>query len=153
MRRYQISSAGFLLLLGAFFCFEARTLAIGRIVQPGPGFFPFWLGLALVILSLALIGKGFHERIEAASVSQGLWKGLRWEKVIFSLGALLLYAFFLESLGYILSTFLLMFFLFRTIEAQRWPVVILGSVITSFVTYILFRLWLQVQLPMGLWGI
>jgi fumarate reductase subunit D len=47
----------------------------------------------------------------------------------------------------------LMFFLFRAVEPQRWSVVIAGSVVTSLFTYILFRLWLQVQLPMGLWGI
>jgi putative tricarboxylic transport membrane protein len=69
------------------------------------------------------------------------------------LAALLLYGFFLESLGYILATFLLMFFFFRAIEPQKWVVVILGSVITSFITYFLFKVWLQVQLPAGVWGL
>jgi hypothetical protein len=31
-------------------------------------------------------------------------------------------------------------------------VVVFGSVFTSFLTYGLFKLWLQVQLPVGLWG-
>jgi putative tricarboxylic transport membrane protein len=148
-----MGSAAFLLCVGIFFSLGARTLEIGRMVSPGPGFCPFWLALALIILSGALIIKGFREKSEPSSVPPALWKGLLWKKTILTLGALLLYAFLLESLGYILATFLLMFFLFRAIETQRWPVVILGSVVTSFITYIVFRLWLQVQLPLGLWGI
>jgi len=31
-------------------------------------------------------------------------------------------------------------------------VAISGAVVTSFITYALFKLWLQVQLPVGLWG-
>ena len=42
---------------------------------------------------------------------------------------------------------------FEAIETQRWPVVIFGSVVTSLITYAFVQLWLQVQLPAGLWGI
>lgn len=150
MKRYQLGSAIFLLLFGAFICLEARKLDMGRIVKPGPGFFPFWLGMALIIVSLALIIQSTRGKADAPT--QGLWKGLRWEKILYTLAALLLYSFLLESLGYILATFLLLLFLFRAIESQRWPVVISGSVVTSLFTYALFKLWLQVQLPVGLWG-
>lgn len=150
MKRYQMGSAVFLLLFGAAICWEARTLDMGRVVKPGPGFFPFWLGIALVIVSLALILQLRRQKAEVPI--QRLWKGLRWEKILYALGALLLYAFFLESLGYILATFFLLSFLLRVIDAQRWPVVIFGSAITSFITYALFKIWLQVQLPVGLWG-
>jgi putative tricarboxylic transport membrane protein len=150
MKRYQIGSAVSLLLFGAIICWEARQLDMGRIVKPGPGFFPFWLGFALVIVSVALIIQ--FRRAKAEGPAQGLWKELCWEKILYTLGALLLYAFFLESLGYILATFLLLFFLLRVIDAQRWWVVIFGSVVTSFITFALFKVWLQVQLPVGLWG-
>jgi putative tricarboxylic transport membrane protein len=148
MRRYQLGSSLFLLFFGAFICFEATKLDMGRIVKPGPGFFPFWLGLALVLVSLAIVLQA--RKAEAGGPS--LWKGLRWPKIIVVLGVLLLYAFLLEWLGYLIATFFLMFFLFRFVETQRWWVVIFGSVTTSFVTYFLFKVWLQVQLPVGLWG-
>jgi hypothetical protein len=139
-------------LFGIFISWEARGLEVGRVVKPGPGFFPFWLGLALIIVSLALLFHFGRKKIDLSLSSQDLWKGLHWEKVLYSSVALLLYALFLETLGYILSTILLVFFFFRAIEPQKWVVVILGSVITSFVTYFLFKVWLQVQLPAGLWG-
>lgn len=153
MKRYELGSAIFLFALGIFVCLEALTLDMGRIVKPGPGFFPFWLGVSLTIVSLALAITFHRKKIDSSDPSLTLWKGRKWEKVLFSLVALLLYALFLESLGYILATLFLLFFLFWAIEAQRWPVVILGSAAASLVTYVIFKLWLQVQLPVGIWGL
>jgi putative tricarboxylic transport membrane protein len=151
MKRYQVISAGFLLFFGAIICWEARKLDMGRIVKPGPGFFPFWLGLALIFVGVAIIIQ--LRRAKAGEKTQGLWKELRWDKIIYILVALLLYAFLLEFLGYLIATFLLMVFLFRAVEKQKWSVVIFGSIISSLITYALFKIWLQVQLPTGLWGI
>ena len=151
MQRPQIGSAVFLLFFGTLICWEARKLDIGRIVKPGPGFFPFWLGFFLILVAAALIIQ--QRWAKTGEPAPGLWKGRQWGKIIYILGALSLYAFFLEFLGYLISTFLLMFFLFRAVEKQKWPVVILGSLSTSLLTYGLFKIWLQVQLPVGLWGI
>ena len=151
MKRYQVISAGFLLFFGAIICWEARKLDMGRIVKPGPGFFPFWLGLALIFVGVAIIIQ--LRRAKAGEKTQGLWKELRWDKIIYILVALLLYAFLLEFLGYLIATFLLMVFLFRAVEKQKWSEVIFGSIISSLITYALFKIWLQVQLPTGLWGI
>ncbi len=153
LKRDQIGCALFLLFFGIFICWEARGLDVGRVVKPGPGFFPFWLGMALIIVSLALLSPFGRKKIAPSTSSQARWKGLHWEKVLYSMVALLLYALFLETLGYILATFLLLFFFFRVVEPQKWVVVFLGSVITSFITYFLFKVWLQGQLPTGLWGL
>ena len=150
MQRHQFGSAVFLIFFGTLICWEARKLDIGRIVKPGPGFFPFWLGFFLILIAAALIMQ--QRWAKTGEPAPGLWKGRQWGKIIYILGALSLYAFFLEFLGYLISTFLLMFFLFRAVEKQKWPVVILGSLSTSLLTYGLFKIWLQVQLPVGLWG-
>ena len=151
MKRYQIISAGFLLFFGVIICWEARKLDMGRIVRPGPGFFPFWLGFSLILVAVALIVH--HRRNNPKEPVQALWKGRQWNKIVYLLGALLLYAFFLEFLGYLIATFFLMFFLFRSVEKQKWSVAIFGSIISSLITFLLFKVWLQVQLQMGLWGI
>jgi hypothetical protein len=56
-----------------------------------------------------------------------------------------------------LSTFLFLGFLLRVVEPQRWPMVIGGSALVSFVSYGVFALWLKAELPKGLllqylWG-
>jgi putative tricarboxylic transport membrane protein len=151
MKKHQILGAGFLLFFGAVICWEARKLDMGRIVKPGPGFFPFWLGFFLIIVAAVLLLR--YGRMSPKEPAPALWKGRQWDKIVYVLGALFLYAFFLEFLGYLLATFFLMSFLFRSVEKQKWSVVILGSIISSLITFLLFKVWLQVQLPMGLWGI
>ncbi len=148
----RTGSAVFLLLFGIVVCFEAGKLNVGRMVRPGPGFFPFWLSIALIATSLGMLIPRKRERVDPTSLSESAWKGRNWGKALLSLVAIVLYSFFLETLGYCIATAGLMFFLFWVVGGQGWVVVISGSLISSLLTYALFRLWLQVQLPVGLWG-
>jgi len=151
MNKNEMGGAVFLLALGAFFCLGARILGLGRISDPGPGFFPFWLGLGLFLVSLALIRKS-RQKADRSS-SSGSWQGARWDKIVFSLTAMLLYAFFLESVGYLLVSFSLMLFLFRRIGSQRWTTAVVGSFLISALSYVLFKVLLQLRLPEGFFGI
>ena len=152
MKTYHLGGYLFLFLLGFFVCFEARKLEVGKIFDPRAGFFPFWLSISLIIVSGILIIKSIFERDKPSSEFRGLWTGLVWKKNLLVLAALFLYAFLLEILGYLISTFLLMLFLFRAIKAQNWVVLIAGAAFTSLSTYFLFKFWLQVQFPVGILG-
>lgn len=152
MKRCQICGALFLLGFGGFICWESLKLDYGRINQPGPGFFPFWLGLALIIISSSIAIQYVRIEIIPSTSSHQLWKDIAWGKVLCCVGALLVYAFVLERVGYIITTFLFLLFLFLAIGHQKWFIVIFGSAIFSFITYTFFKLWLGVQLPRGVLG-
>jgi hypothetical protein len=55
-------------------------------------------------------------------------------------------------LGFLLSTFFLLLFLFRMLEPQRWRVVILMTVLTVTLCYVLFGVFLELRFPGGLLG-
>ena len=55
-------------------------------------------------------------------------------------------------LGFLLSTVTLLFFLFRTVEPQPWKVTIGGSLLIPAAFYVLFEMWLKMQLPKGMSG-
>lgn len=152
MRKGQIGSSIFLLIIGIFFFVEAQELPIGRVTRPGPGFLPFWLGIAMMVVSLALVIRSISNKNDFL-LRESLWKGLKWHKVILTIVVLLLYALFLESIGFCIATFVLLFFLFRVIGELSWWWGAIGSILTSFLTYTLFRQLLEVQLPRGLWGL
>ncbi len=76
-----------------------------------------------------------------------------WRRILFVVIGILLYAFLLEPLGYLIATCLLMVFLFRASESQHWFSVVIWSVMVSALTYVLFKIWLQVQFPVGLLGV
>jgi hypothetical protein len=78
---------------------------------------------------------------------------VRWQKVLIVLGGLSLYIYFFNVLGFIVSTFLLMMFLFKAVEPTKWWVAIASSIITIIFSYLVFEIWLQVPFPRGVLGI
>jgi putative tricarboxylic transport membrane protein len=76
-----------------------------------------------------------------------------WKSLLVILGVLFGYALFLDFLGFLVSTFLLLVMLFRLVEPQRWVVAIGGSALASIASYIVFEVWLKTQLPKGIFGI
>ena len=75
------------------------------------------------------------------------------KKIVLTVIALLAYATTMDYLGFLVSTFFFSFFLLRMIEPQRWGVVILESLLASGVSYLIFEIWLQAQLPRGIFQI
>jgi hypothetical protein len=146
-------AAGFLLLLGIAGTVESWRLVLGEFGKPGAGFFPFYLALGLLITSLALVGQSVLGReVErgsslGSSGAKGAWK------VVSALLGLFLYAFVFEMIGFLLSTFFLIVFFLRTVAAIHWPLTLGGSLAGALLSYLLFKVWLQVQLPAGPWGL
>jgi putative tricarboxylic transport membrane protein len=151
-RRYDIWSGGFLLLFSLSYMWEAGKLGIGTARIPLPGFLPLVLGALLAILSLALVTSAYLQE-KPETPLHGLWHGMRWQKTILILASLTAYAFLLEPLGYLIATLALMIYLFKGIEPQKWRVAITGAVLSSGVTYILFKTLLQIQLPRGVFNL
>ena len=137
----------FFFLFGTLVIYEAGKLQQGTLHAPGPGFFPFWLGCLVALLSLlVLIGLW----LKKVKVNRGQWQGLLWQKVAFSSLVLFAYALALEHIGYPVSTCLLLLILLRLIEKKNILLVIGLAVFISLGTYYLFRYWLLIQLPKGI---
>jgi putative tricarboxylic transport membrane protein len=138
----------FWLAVGSLICFGAARLSLGTAHNPGLGFFPFYTGAALGILSIILFLQS--RSAPKAAVSAVLWadKG-NAVKVLLTVVALLVYAVCMEYLGFLLCTILFLGFLLRAIEPQRWPLVMGGSVLVAVVSYTIFALWLKADLPKG----
>jgi putative tricarboxylic transport membrane protein len=143
----DLTSALFWLAIAVFVCLEGFThLKLGNLRSPGPGYFPFWGGLLLGALSLILLVRSLRVRERFRTVA------IPWPALLLVLGALLGYLLFLETLGFVTVTFLFLLLLFRFgktgwIKSGGW------AVIATTVAYVLFRFWLQVQLPRGPLGL
>ncbi len=149
-QRDRISS--FILLVFSFLvCVESYRLplGIGSLHDPGPGFFPFWAGVIMGVLSVLAYLKALRTKGEDI----GPWYSQeKWKKVLWILVVLVAYAFVLERVGFVVSTFLLLFVLFRVVETQRWGLAIGGSLAVTILSYGIFDRWLRLQLPKGFWG-
>jgi hypothetical protein len=127
---------------------EAAKLRVGSIVRPGPGFFPLALAAAFTVVCLVLAIGAFRSRRAPATAPASLG----WTKIAATMAALFVYAVVLERVGFVVATFALLLFFFKALERQRWSVALAGSIVTACVTYLVFKVWLHVQLPAGPWG-
>ncbi len=130
---------------------EVSSVPIGTARRPETGFYPLILASLLTILSFSLLWETLKEKKEKGSSAPKAWGGLK--KVGLTVGALLAFAFLLKPLGYIPTMFLLIAFLMRAIEPQRWWKVIMVSVLCSAVSFLILDLVLDTPLPRGILGI
>lgn len=148
----DIFSSLFWLFIGVGVCYGGYDLKLGTFHDPGSGFIFFWVGIIMVGLSLIIFIQTFRLGPKVGEI-KSLWSGVRWKKIISVLLALFLYGYIFTSLGFILSTVLLLIFLFKTVEPQKWSIAFTGAILSALVCYGVFQLWLGSSLPKGLLNI
>lgn len=148
MKAHDRASSLFWLLFSVYVCIESLRMGPGTLKNPGMGFMTFGASSILGLLSLALFSQSFSKR--ERTETESFFMGRGWRGMILVLMALLLYTKLLPLLGYLISTFSLMCFLFWIVERKKvWQVLVLSITITA-VTYFVFSKWLNVQFPYGL---
>ena len=152
MKSRDMISSLFWMAMGLGICYGGYDLHLGSLHEPGSGFMFFWVGVIMIGLSLIILIKAVREKGQKGELKI-LWTEIRWQKVILVLAALFIYAYVLTPLGFILTTILLLIFLFKAIEPQKLSWAILGAVVFTLAAYSLFRFWLGCQLPQGLLGV
>ncbi len=146
----DLVSGLFWLAVAIFAAVEGFLLKLGTLNRPGPGFFPFWGGVVLGLLSLVLLAQTFKKNA-ARAPSALTASGRESAKLLLVVGALLGYIVFLEVLGFGAVTFLFLLLLFR-LERRGWMFSILSALLGAGASYVLFQVWLKTQLPVGPFG-
>jgi putative tricarboxylic transport membrane protein len=141
----------FWLGISIFVCVKALGMDIGTFHSPGPGFLPFWSGVMLGFFSILLVATSLMKP-SGKGEEKPLWKGKDWSKVVIVLISLFVYALFLHRLGYLITSFGLMVLMFGVMRKTRWWIRVLTAAVTVLASYILFYVWLEIQLPKGIVG-
>jgi putative tricarboxylic transport membrane protein len=135
---------GFVFLaFSLFIIYESLRLGLGTLKKPGSGFLTFCAALLLSVFSLVLISRGW--KLQEA-------KKPFPRRVILALGILILYSLVLDSLGFILSTFLMVGIFFRLAQERPWWTLAGMSALVTFVAYLVFGVLLRVYFPRGFLG-
>ena len=147
VRNGDVISGAVLAALGVYVFMEASGWSYMSEDGPGPGFFPAWYGIAMVVLSLALIVTAVRKAQTPEAVD--------WRAVGRALGTWLAFAVcaaLMPWLGFLLGFAALSFFmvvvLFRQSVLRAGAVAICAA--AGF--YLVFSLALSVQLPVGWLG-
>ncbi len=138
------------LAIGLAIAASSLKLAVGTFTKPGPGLYPFLIGLVITALSLVLLVSPVSQKSKGKSEAPIL--GGRWGKVPLVLGAVMFYALTLGFFGFPLTTFLFMVLVLKFIQPQRWAVVLGTALLSTSFSYLLFSVWLQIEFPKGIIG-
>ncbi len=133
--------------IGFYFVFEGTRLKLGNLHSPGSGFLVFWTGLTISGLSIALFFSTYFKKGEEGT--KVLWENVQWSKTIKLMASLFAYALLFKWMGFLLTTFLLFLLLFKGAENQRWRFVVVSAGITALSSYLIFGVFMEVQLPRG----
>jgi putative tricarboxylic transport membrane protein len=147
MRTPDRWSGFFGLAFSILVCIEAYRLDIGSYRNPGSGFFPFWVGIVLGILSFLFLIQKFLKREKKEEMA---FQKVDWRKILLVIASLYVYALVLEKIGFILSTFLLVAVLLKFVDNKKWYILIFVGGSSALACYLVFELWLQSHLPKGI---
>jgi putative tricarboxylic transport membrane protein len=142
-------------VLGICICIGSIQLRLGSFHTPGPGFLPFLSGGALGIFGLILLfsttfPKPRGEEKVKSEKSLVKWNWKKFLNPILILLVLLVYILLLEPIGFLLTTFICLLFLFKLSEPGKWVMPITLSFFVTTLSYLIFSVWLQCQFPKGL---
>jgi putative tricarboxylic transport membrane protein len=153
MRRRDLISGLFLVLLSLGACIMAYRLGLGSGRDPGAGFAAFGIAFLLGLMSLCLFGKALIQTLSVKKTESAPAKIL-WKKPMLILVVLAAYGAFFNSLGFPLSTFLLMMLLVWVFGRRKLPLALTVSILTVASSYALFVVALGLPLPLGsLWSV
>jgi len=138
----------FWLLMGIGVCYGGYDLKLGSVHDPGSGFIFFWVGIIMIVLSLMILIPAVRRGPNTGEMKT-LWSGVQWKKILSVLLALFAYGYVFTTLGFILSTVLLLIFLFKIVEPQKWSIAVAGAILSALIGYGVFQLWLGAPLPKG----
>jgi hypothetical protein len=145
MRAANLVTASVLMLLGGVAIFDSVRLGIGWGTDgPKSGFFPFWLGLLLMV-SLGLIvlrgafrasAKPFVSREQLRLVLKVLWPAT---------GMVVL----TQVIGLYVASALYLGFYMRWVGRHSWLAIIVLAISIPIATFFIFEKWFLVPMPKG----
>jgi len=140
----DLRSGFFFLGISLLVLWESLRVDVGTFREPGSGFLSFCAGVVLSFLSMVLIwrGWGIRESLETHP-----------RRAILALVSLFAYSLVLDTLGFIIATFLLVGILFRLGKPRRWWALLAMSTVVTFLAYLVFGVLLHVYFPRGFLGI
>lgn len=147
----KLDRIGFLLfiLFALFMGYHASRLGLGTFSHPGPGLIPFLVASVLFLVAVIQIISS-KERDSGSKPDPTIPKS--WKKMTAIALSLLAYGTFIESLGFVTTTFFWLVFLFELSRPSRLGKSLFGAAITTAICFVLFMILCKLQLPLGPFG-
>ena len=155
-RTADLITAAVLLAIGIVVVADSARLGAGWGSDgPKSGFFPFWLGVLLVIVTLAIAvqarrrepGKPFVTRAQLVPVAKVVVPMVAF--VVLTSGVIVADHTLVPGLGLYVAGAVYLAFYMRWVGHHRWLTVVLVAIGIPLVTFFVFEKWFLVPMPKG----
>jgi len=140
--------AALFFIFGAIVITDSARLGFGwqEVHGPRPGYFPFYIGLLICIASAVNFVRAL---LLAPDKNKTFVQVGQLKLVLTVLIPTAIYAFLVTWIGIYASSVLFIGFFMRWLGKYAWWKVVLVSVLTVAVFYVVFEMWFKVPLPKG----
>ncbi len=137
-------SGAVLVALGVYIISEAWRWDYSTAEGPGPGFFPMWYGIAMVVLSLVLV---LSSAFSATTGKTTDWGGIGRALSVWAVFALAIAL--MKFIGFLMALALLTLFVVAVMYGRPLKVALAAAIGNAAGFYLVFGLALQLNLPAG----
>lgn len=148
-RALPITAFSFL-VLGSAYLAGSLKLPMGTSVRPGAGLFPLLVGISLVITSALLLMGSWKQKETGAEDREPFPEGKDRQRVLAVAMTLISFVALLKTLGYGVSSAVLMGAILRLLGLRSWGRIVLISLLTAAISFYLFDSLLGTPLPRGI---
>jgi Tripartite tricarboxylate transporter TctB family len=131
-------------LFGFVVVLEASKLEFASSYGAGSGFFPYWLGIATIVIAMVVALYAWRTPYDDDSPKPIIWS----VKKLLALAALLSFVFTLDLLGFVTGFAFLVAFLLK-LEGENWRRAVSVALASGISFYVFFIRLLSVALPVG----
>ena len=130
------------IVMGLGFAIGATNYAFGNSARPGPGYFPFGLGLLLALVGLAIVIKACLSRQPGPDLGKIIWRPL-----LVIVSAIVIFGITLPLLGILIALPLLILIVSFAGDEFHWGEVAANAFILTLASWAIFVKGLGLVLP------
>ena len=136
--------------MSVFVVWAGYSLKLGTINDPGSGYVMFYAGLLMVVFSLIILYGAVKQ---GGPTFLSLWRNVLWTKPLLVIALLVAFTLVFETIGFLLSTTILLIALLRVIDPVPWPRAIPIAILVPLICWYVLQKLLLIQLPSGVFRI
>lgn len=145
--RIDLLAGLFVGLVGVIALIEAMNFELGSARRMGPGYFPFYIGIFMLILGAAII----FERRWSPAAEEAVSSGLSFKSILLVLAAVCCFALTIERFGLVPAVAIAVFLSTLADKTASMRQRLILTAVIPLVCVVIFRLGLELQVDILRW--
>ena len=130
--------------VGVGFAWGATSYSFGSSARPGPGYFPFGLGILLAILGSMVLFKALTFEVEGGDPIGDI----AWKPLLYIVGTVTVFGWTLPHLGMFIALPILVVIAARAGDEFHWGEALANAAVLTVASWVIFIYGLSLTIPL-----